>query len=94
MKKLALLLAVLMVLTCSVAYAGAAVTEPGTLPIVTEPVTLKADIVAAGVAAVFLRSYIILVQVCYGRKINSMLSAAAFVYIALMRTDAVVGDIA
>ena len=34
MKKLALLLAVLMVLTCSVAYAGAAVTEPGTLPIV------------------------------------------------------------
>ena len=41
MKKLALFLAVLMALTCSFAYAGAAVTEPGTLPIVTEPVTIK-----------------------------------------------------
>ncbi len=41
MKKLALLLAVLMALTCSVASAGVAVTEPGTMPIVTEPVTLK-----------------------------------------------------
>ena len=42
MKKLALFLAILMALTCSIASAGVAVTEPGTLPIVTEPVTLKA----------------------------------------------------
>ena len=41
MKKLALLLAVLMALTCGFASASVAVTEPGTLPIVTEPVTLK-----------------------------------------------------
>jgi hypothetical protein len=41
MKKLALLLAVLMALTCSVAFADVAVTEPGTMPIVNEPLTLK-----------------------------------------------------
>ena len=41
MKKLALLLAVLMALTCTVAFADAAVTEPGTMPIVNEPLTIK-----------------------------------------------------